>query len=178
MGADMIADSQEAQLSSADGQPLPPAKPDGAAQFAQDIQAVNEQLLIAALREQSLADQLRHQLAFTNAITTSLVEGVYVLDMTGRCIFVNPAAEHMLGWTSAELHGTQMSVVIPSHAALDDSRGAAPVPLQEVLRFGTVHRDDNAQFVHQGGRIFQTAYAAAPMSMDGQIIGPRSPSAT
>ena len=83
MGADMIADSQKAQLRSADGQPLPPAQPDGAAQFANDIQAVNEQLLLAALREQSLADQLRHQLAFTNAITTSLLEGVYVLDMAG-----------------------------------------------------------------------------------------------
>jgi len=167
----MTTDSQEMQPRSADEQPLPPARPEGTEQFAHDIQAVNEQLLIAGLREQTLAEQLRHQLAFTNAITTSLVEGVYVLDMAGRCIFVNPAAEHMLGWTSAELHGTQVSVVIPSHAALGDSSAAAPAPLQEVLRFGTVYRDDNALFVHQGGRIFPTAYAVAPISMDGQVVG-------
>ena len=96
---------------------LPSATPHIAETFLHEIQAVNEQLLLAGLREQTLAEQLRHQLAFTTAITTSLGEGVYVLDTAGRCTFVNPAAEHMLGWTSDELHGQNISVVFPIQAA-------------------------------------------------------------
>jgi PAS domain S-box-containing protein len=156
---------------SADAPPLSPATPEAAAQAVHDIQAVNAQLLIAGLREQTLADQLRHQLAFTTAITTSLAEGVYVLDTAGRCTFVNPAAEHMLGWTSAELHGQEVSVLFPIPAKQSTSIDAVPNPLLDVLRFGTVHRDDDAVFVHRDGGLFPTAYAAAPNITDGQVVG-------
>src|SRR5580765_26918 len=112
----MTAQRHETPPHSADEQPLRPAMPGAAEQFSHDIQAVNEQLLIAGLREQTLADQLRHQLAFTNAITTSLGEGVYVLDTAGWCTFVNPAAARMLGWAKVELHGQNISAVFPIQA--------------------------------------------------------------
>ena len=144
---------------------------EAAEQLAHDIQAVNEQLLIAGLREQTLADQLRHQLAFTTAITSSLAEGVYVLDPAGRCTFVNPAAEHMLGWMDKELRGQHISVVFPSLAKQSTSIDAVPTPLLDVLRLGTVHRDEDALFVHQDGSMFPTAYAAAPIMTDGQVVG-------
>ncbi len=157
---------------------LPPATPHVAETFLHEIQAVNEQLLIAGLQEQTLAEQLGRQaeqlgrqLAFTSAITSSLVEGVYVVDTAGRCTFVNPAAEQMLGWTSAELHGKDVSVVIPIHAARGASRAAAPVSLMDVLRFGMTKRNADAVFGHRGGGRFPTAYSAAPILMDGQVVG-------
>jgi PAS domain S-box-containing protein len=139
--------------------------------FLHEIQAVNEQLLIAGLREQTLAEQLGRQLAFTTAITSSLVEGVYVVDTAGRCTFVNPAAEQMLGWTSAELHGKDVSVVIPLHAPRGASHAAAPVPLRDVIRFGVTQRNEEAVFRHRGGGRFPTAYSVAPILMDGQVVG-------
>ena len=51
--------------------------------------------LVAAnvrLREQELGDRLRHQLAFTSAITNNLGEGVLALDRAGQITFANPAA--------------------------------------------------------------------------------------
>jgi PAS domain S-box-containing protein len=163
--------ADEMQPSSADEQPLPLATPDAAEQVLHDIQAVNEQLLLAGLREQTLADQLRHQLAFTTAITTSLAEGVYVLDTAGRCTFVNPAAEHMLGWTNDELRGQNISAVFPIQAKPSTSIDAVPTPLLDVLRFGTAQRDEDALFVHRDGSLLPTAYSAAPIITDGRVVG-------
>jgi PAS domain S-box-containing protein len=167
----MTAQGHETQPHSADEQPLGPAMSVAAEQFVHDIQTVNEQLLIAGLREQTLADQLRHQLAFTTAITTSLGEGVYVLDTAGRCTFANPAAERMLGRAEAELRGQNISAVFPMQAKQRMPIDAIPTPLLDVLRFGRVHRDEDALFVHQDGGTFPTAYCAAPIITDGQIVG-------
>jgi PAS domain S-box-containing protein len=136
-----------------------------------DTRAINEQLLIAGLRELELAEQLQRQLAFTAAITNSLGEGLYTLDHEGRFMLVNPAAEHMLGWTEAELLGKDVSVVIPSNAARGDSSAVAHAPLLDVLRLGTTQRSENALFVHRDGGVFPTAYSAAPIVMEGQIVG-------
>jgi PAS domain S-box-containing protein len=136
-----------------------------------DLQAVNEQLLLAGLREQQLAEQLGRQLAFTTAITSSLVEGVVVLDTAGRCTFVNPAAEHMLGWTSTELYDKEVSAIISIQATRDASGAAAPAPLMDVLRLGTTQRNEDAVFGRRDSGIFPAAYAAAPIVMDGHIVG-------
>ena len=152
-------------------EPLPEATPGIANQVLQDIQAVNEQLLIAGLREQALAEQLSHQLAFTKAITTSVGEGIFVLDAAGQCTFVNPAAEQMLGWTSDELRAQTISCVFPGQAEDSTTSSTLPLSLADVLSTGTIQRDENAQFVQRDGELFPTSYTAAPIIADKQIVG-------
>ena len=41
----------------------------------------------------------------------NLAEGLYTLDIDGRVTYVNPSAEKMFGWTSAELLGKNMHEV-------------------------------------------------------------------
>ncbi len=167
----MTAHDYETQPISADELPLPPAMLEAIGQALHDTQAVNEQLLLAGLREQTLADQLSHQLAFATAITTSLGEGVYVLDMAGWCTFINPAAAHMLGWTNDELRDQHISAVFPTPAKQSTSINAIPTPLADVLHFGIVQRDEDALFVKQDGGTFPTAYCAAPIITDGSVVG-------
>jgi PAS domain S-box-containing protein len=162
---------QKTQPRSAEEQSLPPTLPEDGEQFAHDIQAVNEQLLLAGLREQTFADHLRHQLAFTTAITTSLGEGVVVMDTAGLCTFVNPAAEHMLGWMSDALCGQPIRVVFPSQAKQRTAIDVLPTPLEDVLRSGRFQRDEDALFVHQDGSMLATAYCAAPIITDGTVVG-------
>ncbi|MBC8163927.1 MAG: PAS domain S-box protein [Roseiflexaceae bacterium] len=156
----MAAHRDTSQPSHTTNQALSPAMPDAAEQL-HDIQAVNEQLLISSLRERTSAEYLRRQLAFSTAITTSLGEGLYVLDTADRCTFVNPAAERMLGWSDDELRGRNISVVFPM----------LPVPAQAVPRFGTAQRDENALFVHRNGTLFSTAYSASPFTTSDGIAG-------
>ncbi len=135
-----------------------------------DIREVNQQLLLAGLREQALAEQLQHQLAFSNAITNSLDEGVYALDRTGRFTFVNPAAERLLGWTTAELLGTEAHANIAGRAATG-GQSVADSPMLAVLRTGTAYRDEEAMWTRRDGSLFPTAFSAAPIISDSAGVG-------
>ncbi len=128
------------------------------------LQTVNERLLLAGLREQELVDQLRRQLAFTNAIVGNLGEGVCALDRACRIAFVNPAAERLLGWTEAEILGRDWDDVVPAHHTVGH-------PLLAAVREGAAYRDDDALFARQDGGTFAVAYGATPIVADTVVMG-------
>jgi PAS domain S-box-containing protein len=140
-------------------------------QVAVDTRAVNEQLLMAGLREQELAEQLQRQLAFINAIANSLGEGVYALDRAGRFTFVNPAAEYLLGWKKAELLGRDTHAFIHMQSANGVRIVPEDVPLQAMMHSGTTYSDDDAVLTRRDGAMFPAAYSAAPIVTDGQVVG-------
>jgi PAS domain S-box-containing protein len=151
--------------------PTDETQPNSARQILHDIQAVNEQLLIAGLREQTAAEQLRHQLAFITAITTSLSEGVIAVNATGHCTFVNPAAEYMLGWTRDELRGKDMSAVIPIASASNVSGSAVFAAIRDALHLGKSYRNDDAQFAHRDQGMRPVALSIAPIITGDHVIG-------
>lgn len=167
----MPAHSHKTQPSSANGPPQPPATTATAEEIARDIQAVNEQLLIAGLREQELAEQLQLQLAFTNTITSSLGDGLYALDQAGRFTMLNPAAERMLGWTEAELLGQAAHEVIHGQSATRIRSLAEDAPLLAVLHPGAASHNDQAIWTRRDGAVFPIAYSVAPIITDGQVVG-------
>ena len=136
-----------------------------------ETRAINEQLLIAGLREQELAEQLQRQLVFTTAITTSLGEGLFVLDRAGRCTMVNPAAERMLGWTEGELLGRGAHEIIHGQAAASGGGKGGDLPLLAVMYSGTATCDEHALWTRRDGAVFPTAYSAAPIVTDTQVVG-------
>jgi diguanylate cyclase (GGDEF)-like protein/PAS domain S-box-containing protein len=136
-----------------------------------DTRAINEQLLIAGLRELALSEQLQRQLAFTTAITNSLGEGLYTLDHEGRFMMVNPAAERMLGWMEAELIGRNVYEIIPGQVAASVGSHNDDASVLEFMRSGMTTRDEQALWSHRDGTQFATAYSAAPIITDGQVVG-------
>ncbi|HEY1015529.1 MAG TPA: PAS domain-containing protein, partial [Herpetosiphonaceae bacterium] len=76
-----------------------------ATQLADDIRAINEQLVLTQIRAHETAEQLREHLAFLQALTQSLHDGVYAVDPEGRVSYVNASAERMLGQPAAALIG-------------------------------------------------------------------------
>ena len=136
-----------------------------------DIRAVNEQLLMAGLREQELAEQLQRQLAFMNAITKSMGEGVYALDRAGQFTFVNPAGEELLGWTEAELLGKDAHAIIDMRSTNGVRIIPEDVPLQTLTTSDRSYRDDDAVLTRRDGSVFPTAFSAAPIVIDGEAIG-------
>jgi PAS domain S-box-containing protein len=136
-----------------------------------DTHAANEQLLITSLRELEVAEQLRHQLAFTTAITTSLGEGLYTLDRAGLFTMVNPAAERILGRTEVDLIGRSVYEVMYNLVAT--RRGSMPDNVSEgaILPLGTATRDENARWMRRDGVLFPAAYSTAPILVDSQVVG-------
>ncbi len=129
-----------------------------------ELQAVNERLLLAGLREQELADQLRRQLAFTGAIADNLGEGVCALDRACRITFVNPAAARLLGRAAADLLGRDWDEVVHAHRDAD-------CPLLAAVRAGAVYRDDDDRFARRDSDPFPVAYTAAPIGVGAALAG-------
>jgi PAS domain S-box-containing protein len=116
-------------------------------------------------------EQLRHQLDFTEAITSSLGEGLYALDKNGRVIFMNPAAEIGLGWQQEELLGQSMHEVIHFQRADRRRRSSEDCPLLGVLKSGRTLKVDSDVFTRKDGTIFPVSYSSSPIITEGQVIG-------
>lgn len=115
------------------------------------LRAVNERLLIAGLHEQAVADRLRQQLAFTAAMSGSISDGIYAVDIAGRISFVNPAAERLLGGMEATLLGQDAHAVLHAACAARQQHPAEPCPLAEALRGGAAYRHGDERFTRQDG---------------------------
>jgi PAS domain S-box-containing protein len=105
------------------------------------------------------------------AVARSLSEGVYALDLNGRVIFANPAAERMLGWTEEELLGRDMHATIHYRRPDGSAFPHAECPLLQGLAAGeVVHRDDDA-YIRKDGTIFPVSYTSAPNVSEGEVAG-------
>ena len=68
-------------------------------------EAIERKRTEQALRESE--EQLRLALQFNQAVIANMGEGLYVLDTRGLVTYINPIAERLFGWSSAELAGPQ-----------------------------------------------------------------------
>lgn len=98
-------------------------------------------------------------------------EGIWGIDLNGRCTFVNKAALAMLGYTAEELIGRQMHDIVHHHYA--DGR---PYPADEC----SVHHvfTENVSFAKQidhlfrkDGSLFWTEMSAQPILDQGTVHG-------
>lgn len=92
-----------------------------------ELREVNERLLLAAVREQELAEEARREAAKMDALLRSLSDGVAVFDPAGRVVMINAAGREAAGvpdaaegWTPAEYR----------HLDLRRSDGT-PLPFEE-----------------------------------------------
>jgi two-component system, LuxR family, sensor kinase FixL len=115
--------------------------------------------------------QVRHTLEFNQAVMANMGEGLYTLDTRGLVTYVNPAAERLFGWSSAELLGHKMHDMI--HYQHPDGK---PFPADEcaglqVLQKGTVLSDYEDVFIRKDGTFFPVVYSSSPIKSDAGIVG-------
>lgn len=98
-------------------------------------------------------------------------EGIYGLDLQGRCTFVNPAAARMTGHSVEELLGNSMhDVVHHSH-----SNGCAytreQCPIYAALADGMIRNVVDEVFWRKDGSPFPVEYTSTPIYDDGALVG-------
>jgi two-component system, sensor histidine kinase and response regulator len=129
--------------------------------------------LITEIAERARAVKELEDLHRWNALVLkSVAEGIHALDLEGRIIFENPAAERMFGWEPGELLSK------PAHMTIHHSRaGGAPYPQRECpiyasLRDGISRRITDEVFWRKDGTSFPVEYVAAPVRDENHgIIG-------
>ncbi len=104
-------------------------------------------------------------------ILESSGDGIYGLDLEGRCTFINPAACALLGYESQDLLGRPLHDLIQHSWADGRSCPASECPMWLTLRGGQVLRKDDERFRHADGHLVPVAYSSHPIRQDGVITG-------
>jgi PAS domain S-box-containing protein len=94
-------------------------------------------------------------------VTGSMGEGVFTLDPGGRVIYLNAAAERMLGWASSEFVGELASVVLEVEG---DTPFAMAAPSAGVRCDHTLRPTDDSVFVRRNGTKLPVAYTTSPFA--------------
>ena len=129
-----------------------------------------------AIRRSEAAAQEAHARALegearVRALLESTSEGIYGVDLDGKCTFVNRAAAESLGYSADELLGRDMHTLI-HHTHEDGSPyPAGECPIVRAAQLGEVVRLDDERLWRQDGSWFSAEYSAAPLMRGGQIEG-------
>lgn len=119
-------------------------------------------------REEEERDRLASQL---NLLLESAGEGIYGIDLQGRCTFVNRAAAEVLGYQPNELLGKNMHSAIHFQHADGTPYAEDQCPIFQVFRTGEGVRVDNDVFWRRNGVPFPVEYSSFPMIARGAIEG-------
>jgi PAS domain S-box-containing protein len=138
---------------------------DEAAQLLQALQTM--QLNVAKSQQVLRESEERNRL-----LLESTGEGIYGVDRAGRCIFINPAGAHSLGYSHpAELVGETMHEII-HHSRPDGS----PLPLEQCQASQTYINGksavvDDEFFWRADGSSFPVEYHSHPVYQGNTLIG-------
>lgn len=132
--------------------------------------AMSSSLEIPALHEgQSLAHPLwRDRLAL---LLESTGEGMFGVNLAGRCIFINAAGARMLGYEPVEVIGRNMHELI--HHTRQDGQPylESDCPIFNAFRRGQSCRIDNEVLWRRDGTSFPAEYTSHPVVDNGMVLG-------
>ncbi len=133
-------------------------------------------LLISALVAWAKHEQQKAILALRaneqrlRTITSTLGEGIIVLDQQSHLALMNPEAERLLGWQEADLLGRDL------HAIIHTNPDGQPIPeiccgVITALRQGQTVRVSEDEFTQADGTRIIVAYTATPLWEGSHIVG-------
>jgi PAS domain S-box-containing protein len=122
-------------------------------------------------QQKRIEEELRLAVEVNQAVMSSMAEGLYTLDRNGGVVYMNPAAERLLGWRRDEILGRKMHDVI--HYKHRDGR---PFPIEEctgfqVLREGRVLVGHEDLFIRKNGSFVEVVYSSSPLRSGETING-------
>jgi PAS domain S-box-containing protein len=106
-----------------------------------------------------------------NLILNSVSDGIFVLDNTGRTLFINREGADMLGYQPTELVGLKLMEYI-HHIQGDGSRYSTPeCQISLTIADGIIRRKDDEIFWRKDGTSLFVNYRVAPLMDGGMIAG-------
>lgn len=98
-------------------------------------------------------------------------QGIYGIGVNGEVTFINPAAQHMLGYSSAQVLGKKLHPIIHSRHANGCIYHEADCPLHLTLADGKTRHIVDEVFWHLDGSAVYVDYIAAALFDNGRIEG-------
>jgi len=117
----------------------------------------------------AVEDEIKEDRAFYTTITEALAEGVYAQDAEGRCTYLNPTAEKLLGYSLEEIKGKKI------HALLHyQDQNGQPLSVEDCVIFNSLsdkaafHTDKEVFFRKDGSEI--PVYLSAVPLYDNDVL--------
>ena len=111
----------------------------------------------------------RHRRLF-EAVCNNATGAIFLMNERQHCVYMNPAAEVLTGYTLAETHGRPLHEVV-HHTRLDGSRyPLAECPIDRAFP-ERMRMQGEEVFVHKDGHFYPVAYTASPIHEKGVIVG-------
>ena len=118
--------------------------------------------IVGALRDIS---EWRIAEEFRDVVMDTIAEGLYATDGEARLIYMNSAAEQMLGWRESELKGEPIHETIHFQHTDGSPFPVEDCPLMRVATEGRTLRMGDDAFTTRDGTILEVAYSAAPLHL-------------
>ena len=115
--------------------------------------------------------ELREARDYLSAVTESMGEALWTLDAHGALMYMNPAAELLLGWSKDELRGRLMHDAV--HFRRPDGRPfpVAECPMTASRVAGDVVRVSDDVFIRRDGSQVDVQYTSSPLKTGDAITG-------
>lgn len=104
-------------------------------------------------------------------ILESTGEGIYGIDLRGRCIFINEAGAEMLGYTPDEVLGRSMHYLIHHSHADETLMPVHECRIYKAFQEGHGIRVDNEVLWRRDGSSFPAEYASYPIRDGDSVVG-------
>ena len=98
-------------------------------------------------------------------------EGIYGIDLQGRCTFINRAAAEMLGWRTEQVLGRNMHALMHHTHADGRHYPEADCPILKAFRQGLPCRIDTEVLWRADGSCFSAEYSSHPIVDGDQLQG-------
>lgn len=126
---------------------------------------MSEIALRATVRE---TERARHEWL---ALLDSSGEGVYGIDLAGRCTYINGAALTLFGYEMEELIGQQVHALIHSRHEDGSPYPVEDCPIDQMLQTGLAVRLCEEVMWHKSGVALPVLYSCSPVLKDGAVAG-------
>ncbi|RAK19218.1 PAS domain S-box-containing protein/diguanylate cyclase (GGDEF)-like protein [Anoxybacillus vitaminiphilus] len=134
-------------------------------------------IYIATIKEpydarQKAEEELRKREKHLKTITSSLGEGVIVLDRENKVTFMNQEAERLLGYREKELLGKTFHYKIHCGKTDKSDSLSEECPVYQTIKYKKTYRVDEDFYIRKDGTMLPIAYVSTPMIDDnGEVTG-------
>lgn len=118
-----------------------------------------------------LATEASNRMERARAIYENITDGLCSVDLKGRIVSINPAAEAMLGWSHNSLIGQDEHEKLHAIDANGQPISKDECKILRVLRTGEAAKHGHDVLMRKDGSRFPISFTAAPVRVDGEITG-------
>ena len=136
-----------------------------------EIRTLLESIQQAQQQLKSSYAQVESERLFSEGLTSSMEDGVYALDHTGRLVFMNRAAEQLLGWESRELLGKDFHDIIHAEQPDGNHISREECPTFKSITEGKSYFTDSGWFKKRSGAFIPIELSVAPLTTHHETNG-------